>query len=135
MFALPHILPLLNFETIRCELKHCCRESEDLLVASAGPLLERLSDPEGQRFQNAIHKVRVSLQWLRQRIHTFDTPQHTASRADWNKLVSQVTQELQLLQRRTDCIHARIFEVDVGHRETQSENSQKKLGVCDQDQS
>ncbi|MFT5326713.1 MAG: hypothetical protein ACI8P0_004595 [Planctomycetaceae bacterium] len=130
MFALPDIHPLLNFETLRCELKRCCRGSEDAMVASLDPLLERLSGPESQLFEEDARQVRVSLKWMRQRIHTFGKD-HSVSRDDWSQLVAQVAQELQLLQHRSESIRAAISELAVHSRDPQSEDLQEETDVCD----
>ena len=131
MFTLPDIHPLLNFETVRCELKRCCRVSEEAMVHTLYPLLEGLSSPEGQLLEEDARQLRVNLKWLRQRIHRFGI-HDTASRADWSKLIAQVSCEIQLLQERAARIHESIFKLATGHRESPDDDSEGNAEVCEE---
>lgn len=128
MFTLPDIHPLLNFETVRCELKRCCRVPEETLVHTLYPLLEQLSGPEGQLLEEDARQVRISLKWLHQRIHTFGRHDN-ALRDDWSNLVAQVDCEIHFLQKQAARIHEAIFELATGHLESPGDDAE----VCEED--
>ncbi|NQV27883.1 MAG: hypothetical protein HQ518_26330 [Rhodopirellula sp.] len=132
MFTLPDIHPLLNLETVRCELKHCCGVSEEAMVHTLYPLIKQLSGPERQLLEEDTRQVRINLRWLRQRIHTFGI-HDSASRDDWNSLIAQVSGEMQFLQEQAARIHESIFELATGHRESPGDDSEGDAEVSEED--
>lgn len=132
MFTLPDIHPLLNFETVRCELKRCCGESEEAMVHTLDPLIEQLSGPERQLLEEDARQVRINLRWSRQRIHSFGI-NDSASRYDWSNLVSQVSCKLQFLQEQAASIHESIFALATDFRESLGDDSEGDAEVCEED--
>lgn len=137
MFTLPDIHPLMNFESIRCELKRCCRESEHVVVERLEPMLDPFSGPEGQLFRDDAREIRVSLKWLRQRIQRFGADRDSG-RDDWNQLIAQVTHELELLQRRAtnlqEAIQAQpVHSSDTGDDDSSQKSDQKEAEVNEQE--
>lgn len=133
MFTLPDIHPLMNFESIRCELKRCCRQSEHVVVERLEPMLDPLAGPEGQLFRDDTREIRVSLKWLRQRIQTFGADRGSG-RDDWSELIAQVTHELELLQRRATNLQESIQAQSVHSSDTGDADSRKKEAEVNEDE-
>lgn len=110
MFTFPEFDSRLNFESIRCELKGCCRQSQQVVRDRLDPLLDRLTGPEQQLFSDDARQVQVSLKWLSRRVQTFRRGERS-TRDDWDQLVAEATEELELLQRRVESIEEAAREL------------------------
>lgn len=91
------------------------------------PIPDPLSGPEGQLFREDAREIRVSLKWLQQHIQAFGAHQD-AGRDDWSHLITQVTHELELLQRRAINLQEAIQALSAHSSGTGDADSDEKEG-------
>ncbi len=100
MTSIPDLHPLLNFETMRCDLQRCCRETESEIKDQRQALLESVTGPEQQLVDEDIRELLVAARWLRRRVYTFQTTSVTThvvsvtARDEWNQFSEQAIAEL-----------------------------------------
>lgn len=116
MLPRPDIHSLLNFESIRCELRRYIRKIESILDSSATADSGKQTDPAnpGQETRTSpVDEARRSLDRLRQEIDDFAPvarpPQagNSSIREEWIRLVEHVCAEVEQLQSdHTDLFQA-----------------------------
>jgi len=106
MTSIPELHPLLNFETIRCELDRCCRDTESWLAEchqQCRECREAAAGSEQEFLDEQFQDLENSMKWLRQRVQTFQ-PAEAASRNDWAWLSDEVGKQLHAVQTRAESL-------------------------------
>ena len=96
----PAIHPLLNYETIRCELRRYCHENETHLARRYARCRGEMRGPQQQLLDEDIRELRLMLRWLRYQVHTF----HSTTRDEWMCWADGVDQEIRRVRSRYEAL-------------------------------